>query len=89
MNTRFLSVLARVGAKRQHSSLLDAPKGQLQQRARSTKKLRPLLTTPAVILAHFHPLLWLAEALCFNTLEAGLLKKGLQGDFDVSTFHFL
>ncbi len=68
MYTRFLSVLACFGAKRQHSSLLDAPEGQLQHRARSTKKLRPQLTTPAAILAHFHPLLWLAEALHFNTL---------------------
>ena len=61
-------MLARFRAKWQHSSLLDAPEGQLQHRARSTKKLRPRLTALAAILAHFHPLLWLAEALRFNTL---------------------
>ncbi len=53
---------ARFGTKWQHSSLLDATCGQLQQRARSTTKGRPWLAAPAAILAHFHPLLWLAEA---------------------------
>ena len=43
-------------------------RGQLQQRARSTKKVRPRLAAPAAILTHFHPLLCLAEASCFNRL---------------------
>ncbi len=68
MYTRFLSVLTCFGAKRQHSSLLDVIWGRLQDRARSTKKLRPQLIAPTAILAHFHPLLWLAEPLRFNTL---------------------
>ncbi|SRR6266487_1445783 len=60
---------ARFGTKWQHSSLLDATCGQLQQRARSTTKGRPWLAAPAAILAHFHPLLWLAEASRFNRLD--------------------
>jgi len=50
VNTSFLLVLASFGTKWQHSSLLDATWGQLQQRARSTKKVRPRLAAPAVIL---------------------------------------
>ena len=68
MNTSFLSVLARLGQSGNTHLLPSAPQGQLQHRARSTKKHRPPLTAPAAILAHFHPLLWLAEALRFNTL---------------------
>jgi hypothetical protein len=34
-----------------------------------TKKVRPRLAASAAILAHFHLLLWLSEASCFNSLE--------------------
>jgi hypothetical protein len=40
--------------------------GREQQSTSRTIHLR--LVLPAAILAHFHPLLWLAEALRFNTL---------------------
>jgi hypothetical protein len=40
-----------------------------------TKKVRPRLAASAAILVHFHRLLWLSEASCFNTLD--LLREGL------------
>ena len=69
MNTSFLLVLARVWDARGNTHLCwTRAFGQLQQRARSTKKRRPRLAAPAAMLAHFHALLWLPEALRFNTL---------------------
>jgi hypothetical protein len=52
------SARAGFGTKWQHSSLLDAPGVSFNN----------WLATPTAILAHFHPLLWLAEAFCFNRL---------------------
>jgi len=66
MNTSFLHVLASERSGNTH--LFWTHQGQLQQRAHSTKKVRPRLAAPLGILTHFHPLLWLREASCFNTL---------------------